>query len=275
MERRVPVPACEARCLPDGIPSGQGSRRRSDLEAHDSRSAGLSRMSASATESPRPIDSAGDVGRHRGSGLRTRDRRIPDHTVARDLLNADGTPRLESTVSPGLPLQVICYERADGAGIRSVGRGHARARNPRQLSRSRPGTDSDGGPGVRARSSSTCSIPVGASRRSLRLRMADSLIRALSRVAALARSARWNCHSLPKFMRKHDGLVLSLGQFNQWVSEQVAEFRSGSGVAGNASERAADRIRMRLTEFGWRIRASVSTESRAKDSGRVWMSAPR
>ena len=26
----------------------------------------------------------------------------------------------------------------------------------------------------------------------------------------------------PPFMRKHDGLVLSLGQFNQWVSDQVA-----------------------------------------------------
>ena len=25
----------------------------------------------------------------------------------------------------------------------------------------------------------------------------------------------------PKFMRKHDGMILSLGQFNQWVSEQI------------------------------------------------------
>ena len=26
----------------------------------------------------------------------------------------------------------------------------------------------------------------------------------------------------PPFMQKHEGLVLSLGQFNQWVSDQVA-----------------------------------------------------
>ena len=35
-------------------------------------------------------------------------------TLSRALLNADGSPRLESPVSPGMPLQVVCYERADG-----------------------------------------------------------------------------------------------------------------------------------------------------------------
>src|SRR5215472_10054069 len=38
-------------------------------------------------------------------------------TLSRNLLNEDGTPRLESSVSPGMPLQVICYERADGLGF--------------------------------------------------------------------------------------------------------------------------------------------------------------
>ena len=38
-------------------------------------------------------------------------------TLSRNLLNEDGTPRLESTVRPGMPLQVICYERADGLGF--------------------------------------------------------------------------------------------------------------------------------------------------------------
>src|SRR3954451_24610103 len=38
-------------------------------------------------------------------------------TLSRKLVNDDGTPRLESAVSPGFPLQVICYERADGLGF--------------------------------------------------------------------------------------------------------------------------------------------------------------
>ena len=38
-------------------------------------------------------------------------------TLSRHLMNEDGTPRLESAVSPGMPLQVICYERADDIGF--------------------------------------------------------------------------------------------------------------------------------------------------------------
>jgi electron-transferring-flavoprotein dehydrogenase len=34
-------------------------------------------------------------------------------TLSREIMNPDGTPHIESTVAPGLPLQVICYERAD------------------------------------------------------------------------------------------------------------------------------------------------------------------
>src|SRR5450759_1192099 len=38
-------------------------------------------------------------------------------TLSRSLVNPDGSVRLESVTSPGLPLQVICYERADGLGF--------------------------------------------------------------------------------------------------------------------------------------------------------------
>src|SRR6266581_4151505 len=38
-------------------------------------------------------------------------------TLNRSLLNEDGSVQLESAVSPGLPLQVICCERADGLGF--------------------------------------------------------------------------------------------------------------------------------------------------------------
>jgi electron-transferring-flavoprotein dehydrogenase len=34
-------------------------------------------------------------------------------TLSRRLVNPDGSPAIESRVAPGLPLQVMCYERAD------------------------------------------------------------------------------------------------------------------------------------------------------------------
>ncbi len=38
-------------------------------------------------------------------------------TLARGLAGADGKPAPESAVSPGLPPQVVCYERAEGLGF--------------------------------------------------------------------------------------------------------------------------------------------------------------
>jgi electron-transferring-flavoprotein dehydrogenase len=145
-------------------------------------------------------------------------------TLSKCLLNEDGTPRLESAVSPGLPLQVICYERADGLGL-GVSGAVTRARGIRA---SFPNSDLTQIPMAIPVSSEKLVYlldPIGASRRSLAVRVKDRLIRALGRVVRLHDSAV-ELPSTPKFMRKHDGMVLSLGQFNQWVSEQV----TGSGV---------------------------------------------
>ena len=38
-------------------------------------------------------------------------------TLSRQLLNDDGSPAIESKAAPGMPLQVICYERADDVGF--------------------------------------------------------------------------------------------------------------------------------------------------------------
>ena len=46
-------------------------------------------------------------------GFRPRDGRISHDPVPQLLMRMD-SPGLESAVSPGMPLQVICYERADG-----------------------------------------------------------------------------------------------------------------------------------------------------------------
>ena len=140
-------------------------------------------------------------------------------TLSRSLLNADGTPIAESRVAPGLPLQVICFERADDIsfGVSGV---VTRARGIRssfsdldigQIPMAAPVTDErmvyllDG---------------VGASRRSRALRAADALIRAFKRVLPYEEDAL-TLPFVPSFLRKDGGLLLSIGQFMQWVGGQV------------------------------------------------------
>jgi len=145
-------------------------------------------------------------------------------TLSRNLLNEDGSSRLESTVSPGLPLQVICYERADGLGF-GVSGAVTRARGIRA---SFPGVDFTQIPmAVPVAKEKLVYLldPIGASRRSLAMRMADWKMRALGLIVG-GRDHAVELPFTPKFMRKHGGMVLSLGQFNQWVSEQV----TSSGV---------------------------------------------
>ena len=145
-------------------------------------------------------------------------------TLSRNLINEDGTPRLESPTSPGSPLQVICYERADGLGF-GVSGAVTRARGIRA---SFPDVDLAQIPMAVPVSKENLVYlldPIGASRRSFVFRMKDRILRALGSVARL-RDDAVELPFTPRFMRKHDGMVLSLGQFNQWVSEQV----TGSGL---------------------------------------------
>jgi electron-transferring-flavoprotein dehydrogenase len=141
-------------------------------------------------------------------------------TLSRNLLHEDGTPRLESAASPGMPLQVICYERADGLGF-GVSGAVTRARGIRA---SFPEADLKQVPmAVPVAKEKLVYLldPIGASRRSAVFRIVDRVIRRCRPIFRL------KDHSVevpytPKFMRKHDGIIFSLGQFNQWVSEQVS-----------------------------------------------------
>jgi len=141
-------------------------------------------------------------------------------TLSRRLLNEDGTPHLESAVSPGLPLQVICYERAEGLGF-GVSGAVTRARG---IQASLPDLDPTQIP-MAARVTSEKLVylldPAGASRRSRTFRAADKLIRVFRSVVGMQDHALELPYT-PPFLRKHDGLILSLGQFNQWVAEQVS-----------------------------------------------------
>jgi electron-transferring-flavoprotein dehydrogenase len=140
-------------------------------------------------------------------------------TLSRKLLNPDGTPRYESAALPGAPLQVICYERADGLGF-GVSGVVTRARgiresfpelNPAEIPMAVP---------VQSEKLVYLLDQTKASRRSRTLRTIDRIIRALGVVIGL-RDEAVELPYIPSFLGKHDGLVLSLGQFNQWVGEQL------------------------------------------------------
>ena len=135
-------------------------------------------------------------------------------TLSRELVNADGTPKLESAAAPGMPAQVICYERADdiGFGVSGV---VTRARgirasfpdlDPAQIPLCAP---------VKEEKVLYLLDPVGASRRSLTLRAADKILR------PFAKHCAFELPYIPPYLQKHGGLVMSIGQFNQWVGAQL------------------------------------------------------
>jgi len=141
-------------------------------------------------------------------------------TLSRKLLNPDGTPRFQSKSSPGAPLQVICYERADGLGF-GVSGVVTRARGIRG---SFPDLDPAQIPmavSVENEKLAYLLDPGKASHRSFALRVKDRVIRTFGALFGYCDEAV-ELPFIPSFMHKQDGLVLSLGQFNQWVGEQLS-----------------------------------------------------
>ena len=140
-------------------------------------------------------------------------------TLSRNLTREDGTPLVESRVMPGMPPQVICYERADDiafgvSGVVTRARG-IRATfpnlNPVEIPMATP---------VKHEKLLYLLDPVGASRRSPTLRLADRLVRAFQWALPCEREAL-RLPYIPPFLRKEGGLLLSIGQFTQWVGAQV------------------------------------------------------
>jgi electron-transferring-flavoprotein dehydrogenase len=123
-------------------------------------------------------------------------------------------PAFESKAIPGMPLQVLCYERADdlASGVSGV------VTQARGIGASFPALNPAEIP-MAARVTSERLIylldPIGASRRSATLRLADTALRPFVKDHAF--TLPWT----PAFLNKHGGLVLSIGQFNQWVASQV------------------------------------------------------
>jgi electron-transferring-flavoprotein dehydrogenase len=130
-------------------------------------------------------------------------------------------PAFESAVLPGMPLQVMCYERADDlaaavSGVVTKARG-IRASFPDFSPEDVPMSAE-----VRDEKVLYLLDPIGTSRRSFGLRAADSILRGLGHAAGV-RDFAFELPWTPGFLHKHGGLLLSLGQFNQWVAAKVME----------------------------------------------------
>lgn len=137
-------------------------------------------------------------------------------TLTKGMMDENGMPRFESKSMPGMPPQVMCYERADdtGFGVSGV------VTRGKGIRASWPDLDVSQIP-------MACPVteervlylldPVGASRRPTLLKLADGMIRTFKWMLPYNKQA-FRLPYLPPFLRKHDGWVMSLGQFNQWLS---------------------------------------------------------
>ncbi len=139
-------------------------------------------------------------------------------TLSHAMQDPETQPALMSRVVPGMPLQVVCYERAAdiGFGVSGV---VTRARGLRE---SFPDFEPAQIPLAHAVTHEKLVYlpdPVGASRRSAGVKGLDALTATLGLAARGDRRAV-ELPYIPEFMSKSGGLVVSIGQFNQWVGSQ-------------------------------------------------------
>jgi electron-transferring-flavoprotein dehydrogenase len=128
-------------------------------------------------------------------------------------------PAFESKAFPGMPMQVLCYERADdiAAGVSGVVTQAAGIRasfpllNPADIPMA-----------VEVKQERVFYLldPHGVSRRNFTLRAADAALRGLRLLLGVHDQA-FELPWTPAFLHKRGGLILSIGQFNQWVASQI------------------------------------------------------
>ncbi len=127
-------------------------------------------------------------------------------------------PVFESRVASGMPLQVVCYERADdlAAGVSGV------VTRGQGIRASFPSLDPMQIPmaaNIKQERILYLLDPIGASRRSALLRVGDFFL-GLGRERWVKDSA-FELPWAPAFLHKRGGLIFSIGQFNQWVASQL------------------------------------------------------
>ena len=139
--------------------------------------------------------------------------------LTRELSAHPDDPAFGSKAMPGMPLQVLCYERADdiSAGVSGV------VTSAEGIRASFPDLDPAQIPmAIEVKQERVLYLldPVGASRRSFALRAADAALRVVGPLVGV-RDHAFELPWTPAFLNKHGGLVLSMGQFNQWVGLQL------------------------------------------------------
>lgn len=146
-------------------------------------------------------------------------------TLSREILDENGQTRLESRVAPGMPLQVMCYERADDIsfGVSGV------VTRGRAIRKSFPEIDLSQIPMASPVSREKVVYlldPLGASRRPAALKVADTLLRKGFSWLPYFKDQAFELPWVPPFLQKHGGFICSMGQFMQWVGGQLM----GSGT---------------------------------------------
>lgn len=138
---------------------------------------------------------------------------------------ADGTPLLASAAAPGMPLQVLCYERADDvgfgvSGIVSKATAIKASFPDLDLAKEIPNTIE-----VKKEKLAYLFDPIGCSRRTAGTKFVDAAFRIgglVMRHGPQARELPW----IPPFLDKKPGLILNMGAFMSWAAQRLM----GTGV---------------------------------------------
>lgn len=146
----------------------------------------------------------------------------------------DGTPRYESRVMPGCPLQVQCFERADSTGFGVSGI----VSTAENIKKSFPGVDLaaeiPNAVEVKAEKLVYLFDHIGASRRTIGTKFIDASAR-FARLFMKKQPHAVEAPFIPGFMDKKPGLVLNMGAFMDWCSgklmEQGVMVMAGQGVS--------------------------------------------
>ncbi len=139
-------------------------------------------------------------------------------TLTKGIHNEDGS-FIESKAMPGMPLQVICYERADDlsfgvSGVVTRGKGLRESLPELDISEIPTATE------VKKEEIYYLLDPHKASRRSKPLKLADGLLKAFKWMLPMKDHA-FKLPYIPEFLEKRGGYIFSIGQFNQWVGSQI------------------------------------------------------
>ena len=146
-------------------------------------------------------------------------------TLSKALMNPDGTPALESQVMPGMPLQILCYERADDigfgvSGVVTTGQAIRASFPDLNLAQEIPNAAD-----VCSETMAYLFDPIGASCKGASDKFVDGAFKMLSGM----RIAKGRDHQaaelpwIPPFLRKEPGLTFSIGTFLSWAGCKLME----------------------------------------------------